>query len=80
MATVDTLRNDIIDKLLAISDKDYLSALNKLVGNRSKDDETVRLTDEQKLMLQLSDKDIAAGRLISQDELDKNDLEWLKGK
>ena len=80
MATVDTLRNDIIDKLLAISDKDYLSALNKLVGNSSKDNEIVGLTDEQKLILQLSDKDIAAGRLISQDELDKNDLEWLKGQ
>jgi hypothetical protein len=80
MATVDTLRNDIIDKLLAISDKDYLSALNKLVGNSSKDNEIVGLTDEQKLILQLSDKDIAAGKLISQDELDKNDLKWLKGK
>ena len=80
MATVDTLRNDIIDKLLAISDKDYLSALNKLVGNSAKDNEIVELTNEQKLILQLSDKDIAAGRLISQDELDRKDLEWLKGK
>ena len=80
MATLDTLRNDIIEKLLAISDKDYLSALNKLVGNSSKDNEIVGLTDEQKLILRLSDKNIAAGRLISQDELDKNDLEWLKGK
>lgn len=80
MATVDTLRNDIIDKLLTISDKDYLSALNKLVGNSSKDNGILGLTDEQKLILQLSDKDIAAGKLISQDELDKNDLEWLKGK
>jgi hypothetical protein len=80
MATVDTLRNDIIDKLLAISDKDYLSALNKLVGNSFKDNEIVELTNEQKLILQLSDKDIEAGKLISQDELDKNDLEWLKGK
>jgi hypothetical protein len=79
MATLDTLRNDIIEKLLAISDKDYMSALNKLVGNSSKDNEIVGLTDEQKLILRLSDKDIAAGRLISQDELDKNDLEWLKG-
>ena len=79
MATVDTLRNDIIDKLLTISDKNYLSALNQLVGNNSKDNEIVSLTDEQKVMLQLSDADIEAGRLISQDQLDKNDLAWLKG-
>ena len=39
----------------------------------------VKLTREQILMLQLSDQDIAAGRLISQEDLDKNDLEWLQG-
>ncbi len=38
------------------------------------------LAEEQILMLRLSDKDIEAGKLISQNELDKNDLEWLKGK
>jgi hypothetical protein len=30
-------------------------------------------------MLKLSDKDIEAGRLISQEELDKSDMQWLKG-
>ena len=38
----------------------------------------IKLTKEQILMLQQSDKDIEEGRLITQDELDKNDLEWLK--
>ncbi len=80
MATVDTLRNDLIDKLLTISNKEYLLALNKLVEQSSVDSETVKLTDEQILMLQLSDKDIKNGKLISQEELDKSDLEWLKGQ
>ncbi len=80
MATVDTLRDHIIDKLLTISNKEYLSALNQLVENSSVDKGLVNLTAEQISMLKLSDQDIENGRLISQDELDKNDLEWLKEK
>jgi hypothetical protein len=78
MATVDTLRNNLIDKLLTISNKDYLQALNQLIENSGIEDNTVALTEEQILMLQLSDKDIATNKLISQDQLDKSDLQWLK--
>ena len=78
MATVDTLRNDLIGKLLSISNKDYLQALNKLVENSSSAQEKVQLTEEQILMLQLSEDDINAGRLTLQQDLDKSDLEWLK--
>jgi len=80
MATVDTLRNKLIDKLLTISNKEYLLALNRLVETSTLDNEPVKLTDEQILMLQLSDIDIKTGKIISQEELDKNDLEWLRGK
>ncbi len=37
----------------------------------------VKLTEEQILMLQLSDKDIEAGRLISQEMLDELDRRLL---
>ncbi len=78
MNSTDTLRNSIIDKLLSISNKDYLTALYKLVEKSSVDNEVVKLTDEQTLMLRLSDKDIKKGKLISQTHLDKADLQWLK--
>ena len=52
MATVDTLRNKLIDKL-----------------------PEVKLTEEQILILQFSDKDIETGKLISQEQLDENELE-----
>ncbi len=80
MMTIDTIRNGIIDKLLTISNKDYLSALYQLIETSFTDDDKVKLTDEQILMLKLSDKDIEDGKLISQSQLDKNDLEWLKGR
>jgi len=37
----------------------------------------IKLTNEQILSLQLSDKDIEAGRLISLKELDNEDRTWL---
>lgn len=77
MATIDTLRNNSIDKLLAISNKEYLLALNQLVENSAVDNDVVKLTDKQILMLQLSDKDIETSKLIFHEQLDKNDLEWL---
>ena len=80
MATIDSLRNNLIDKLLTISNKDYLQALNQLVESSSVDNAAVKLTEEQILMLQLSDNDIKTCKLISQEQLDKNDLEWLKGR
>jgi len=78
MATVDTLRNDLIGKLFSISNKEYLLALNKLVDNGVFQTEPVQLSEEQITMLKLSDKDIEAGRLIPHDEVTKSDLQWLK--
>jgi len=78
MTGIDNLRNSIIDKLLTISNKDYLSALYQLLEKSSVDNDVVQLSIEQILMLQLSDKDIENEKLISQDELDKSDLEWIK--
>jgi len=78
MTTVGALRNNLIDKILTISDKDYLSALYKLVQTNSDNNSKVKLTEEQQLMLKMSDNDIANGKLISQTDLDKSDLEWLK--
>ena len=78
MEATDILRNNIIDKLLTITDADYLSAIYQLVERSSSDNDTVKLTEEQMLMLQLSENDILNGKLISQDQLDKEDLQWVK--
>ncbi len=74
MNPTDILRNSIIDKLLTISNKDYLAALYQLVDNSSVDKDIIKLSEEQILMLQLSDRDIAEGRLSSQEDVDKNDM------
>ena len=78
MTGADNIRNSIIDKLLTISNKDYLSALYQLVSTSSVNDEIIQLSEAQILMLNMSEEDIKKDRIISQEELDKIDLEWLK--
>ncbi len=80
MTQIDILRNGIIDKLLTINDKNYLSSLLNLIDKSNFNSENIKLTKEQKILLQLSMKDIQNGEVISNDEVVKSDLEWLKGK
>ncbi len=77
MATIDSIRNGIIDKLMTISDKTYLMALHDLVERSAVDQDSIKLSKEQLLMLESSEEDIKNGKLVSQDELDKADLKWL---
>jgi hypothetical protein len=77
MATVEKIRNGLIDKILAIKNKDFLEALDKLVSSSASALETAELTDEQKIMLEMSEEDIRNGKLISQEAMDKRNIEWL---
>ena len=79
MDTADNIRNNIIDKLLTISNKEYLTALYKLISKSSVENDAIQLSDDQLLMLNMSEDDIKNNRIVSQEELDKMDLEWLKG-
>ena len=79
METIDKIRNKVIDKILSIKNKEFLEALDKLISFSSSESAVVKLTDEQKEMLQMSEEDIKYGRLISQEEMDKRNLEWLDG-
>lgn len=79
MKPVDTIRTKLIDKILAIQNADFLKALDSLVSSTSQVDQIV-LSNEQKEMIQMSQRDIEAGNLISNDELEKEVKEWLKEK
>lgn len=77
MATVDNIRNGLIDKILSIRNKDVLIALDKLIASSASESEIVELTNEQKIMLEMSEQDIKEGKLISQEAMNKRNLEWL---
>ncbi|MEQ8478094.1 hypothetical protein [Fulvivirga sp.] len=80
MASSSEIRNRLIDRLMAISNSDYLKALEKMIDSSNIQETSIALTEEQKLMLAMSDEDIKTGRLIDQDSLNKQELEWLNEK
>ena len=77
METVDKIRNGLIDKILSIKNKGLLEALDKIISSSTSESEIVELTDEQKIMLEMSEQDKKNGRLISQEAMDKRNIEWL---
>ena len=77
MATVDKIRNGLIDKILSIRNKDFLLALDKLISSSESQSVVIELKDEQKKMLEMSEKDIQNGKLISQEAMNKRNFEWL---
>ena len=80
MTQIDIIRNGIIDKLLTITDKNYLSSILNLLDSSTLNSEKIKLTKEQKTMLQFSLNDIKNGDIITNEDVLKSDLEWLKEK
>lgn len=78
MATVDQIRNGLIDKILSIKNKAFLKALDQIVSSSTPDQVLADLTDDQIKVLEMSEEDIKNGNLISQEAMDKRNLEWLK--
>jgi 2-phospho-L-lactate transferase/gluconeogenesis factor (CofD/UPF0052 family) len=73
-------RNRLIDQLMAIKDADYLQALSNMIDRSHIEADVVPLSEEQKIMLTMSEEDINAGRTIDQNVLNEQELRWLKGK
>ncbi len=80
MATIDKIKSDLIDKIISIQNRDFLKALDVLISANSIQSEPVKLSPDQKIMLEMSERDIKKGRLIDQDALEKRNMEWLNEK
>lgn len=77
MNTVDLLRDRLIDKLLTIHDKELLEAPDKILVSKTATLEKVKISPAQRRMLEMSEDDIKHGRIISQEEMDSEDMKWL---
>jgi len=77
MKPVDSIRNELIDKILAIQNADFLKALDSLVSSSAQSDKVI-LSSEQKEILRMSQEDIKAGNVISHADLNKEVEEWLR--
>ena len=76
MTTLDILRNSLIDRIIETNNEKLLSAIANIFES-TQVEEKVQLSSEQIEMLIMSEKDIKSGKLISDDDLRKTDLEWL---
>jgi hypothetical protein len=72
---IDSANDKKLKAICTLLERDIIE--NQLIKNRASYYGETNLTEEQILMLQLSDNDIAAGKLISQAQMDKNDWEFL---
>lgn len=76
MATIDNLRDSLINKILLIRDRELLSALDKMASASSKETK-VGLTNDQIEMIQMGLGEYKNGQFINQDKLFERELKWL---
>ena len=74
MTTLNSIKNRLIDRILAASNEKLLEAIENIFVSTQKE-EVVSLSSEQIEMLMMSEQDIKNGNLVSESELDKLDTQ-----
>jgi hypothetical protein len=76
MNALENIKNSLIDRILATGNEQLLQAI-KSIFDSTQSEEIITLSTEQIEMLSMSEKDIEAGKFISESELKKRDSKWL---
>ena len=76
MTALENIKNGLIDRILATQNEKLLEAI-QTIFEASKTEEIVEFTPEQVKMVMMAKEDVAAGRLISEEDLKASDPEWL---
>lgn len=76
MTTLDSLRNRIIDQILLSNNEKLLNAINEIFQSTNSE-EKIELNSYQIEMIQMGLNDIEVGKTISENELEKEDSEWM---
>ena len=75
METISSVKNRLIDKILATKNKIILDVIDNIFATVQQE-EFVSLSEEQVEMLIMSEQDIEYGNIISESELEDNDVKW----
>ena len=78
MASTEQIRNNLIEKLISIKNKELLSAVDRLLEVSVKEEDLYKLSEDQRKALQASEMDIVNGKLISDEDLNNEEDEWLR--
>jgi len=76
MTTLESIKNRLVDRILAVQDEKFLEAVERIFVTSQKE-VIVKLYPEQREMLMMSDADITEGNVVSESELEKLDSQWL---
>lgn len=76
MKTLESIKNNLIDSILVTRNEQLLAAVQSIF-DATQSEEIISLSSQQIEMLAMSEDDILNGKLVSESELDKRDLEWL---
>jgi hypothetical protein len=76
---VNDLKFNLLDKLISVRDIDILQKINDLIGSVDLNNPIFKVTDAQKQMLMKSEEDIRNGNVISNDDLNAEEDQWLNG-
>jgi hypothetical protein len=76
---VNNLKYSLLDKLISIRDIGLLEKIDNLIGNVDVNKSVFRTTERQRQMLMESEEDIRKGNLISNDDLNAEEDQWLNG-
>ena len=77
MTAIDSIKNNLIDRILATRNEKLLTAISNIFESTQSTNETVALSSQHIEMLLMSEKDIQNGDIISESDLNNSDLEWL---
>lgn len=77
MKTLEEIKTRLIDRIMLSENEKLLTAIEDILS-ATQNQEKMNLTSEQIEMLMMSEKDIENNNLISEDELSKQDQEWMK--
>ncbi|MEL1245974.1 hypothetical protein AAEO56_17000 [Flavobacterium sp. DGU11] len=77
MTSLENTRHSLIDRILATKNESFLKAITAIFDS-SQTEEIVEMSPEQVKMIMMAKEDVAAGRIISDEDLKASDPEWLR--
>jgi hypothetical protein len=76
--STDQLKNLVIDKISEIEDEGFLIAINKILDTNLLSASPRKLTLEQRKKVLIGLEQLGKGEIISNEDLEKAEDEWLK--
>jgi len=78
MADLEVLRSRLVEKIFSTKNSSLLEAIDKIFSSTEKEESEIELSDSHLKLLKIAEEDIKYGRVMTENELDKLDEEWMK--